>query len=48
MERGHLDICMSLPRPYIVVIASQVASSTGEEKGLRSRVCNYLAGKVSD
>ena len=35
---------MSLPRPYIVVIASLVASSTGEAKELRC--CHYQSTAV--
>ena len=40
MERGYLDICIPfpLPRPYVVVIASQMVSSTGEAKGLLGRI----------
>ena len=37
---------MLLPRPYIVVIALQVASSTYVIVFLR--VCNHLAGKAFD
>ena len=38
VERGHSDICMSLPCPYTVVVALQVASSIGEAKELHGQI----------